>query len=221
MSKLITAVEMAREAGIPEKAFRTALRKANLSWHRHNEPWEVSRDSKEHADMRAVLATLTGTPAAQLTRSFATNPTSSRTRAQSDEHYIIDLCDQILGEKASRGHRFDYLRGDAVHGRLGRCLPVDAYYERLSLVVEYRERQHSETVGFFDRRSTVSDVGRGAQRTLYDQRRRDILPRHGIWLVELDYSDFAHDARKRLLRLAEDRAVIGQHLSALKPRRHP
>ena len=34
-------------------------------------------------------------------------------RENSDEHYIINLCDDVLGEKASRQHSFDFLRGDA------------------------------------------------------------------------------------------------------------
>lgn len=37
-------------------------------------------------------------------------------------------------------------------------LPVDAYYETLNLVVEYRERQHTESVPIMDRRSTISSV---------------------------------------------------------------
>ena len=116
-------------------------------------------------------------------------------RITSDESYIIDLCDVVLGLKASRQHRFDFLRGDA-----GTMLPVDAYYVKLNLVIEYREKQHSEEVKFFDRKKTVSGVNRGEQRRIYDQRRREVLPAHGIRLVELNYSDFAHSASKRLSR---------------------
>jgi len=38
---------------------------------------------------------------------------------------------------------------------------------------------------------------------IYDQRRRDVLPAHNIELVELSYSDFIHDKRKRLTRNKE------------------
>lgn len=207
MPELITAADMARAAKIDPKTFRAALRRANLRWHRHDDPWEVVKGGPKHADMQAVLATLTNGRAASIAKSSAHTAARPRGRAERDEHYVIDLCDQILGERASRGHRFDFLRGDAAPGRIGRCLPVDAYYERLSLVVEYRECQHSEAA-FFDRRATVSSVGRGEQRALYDQRRRDVLPRFGIRLVELDYSEFAHDGRKRLLRTLNDRAVV-------------
>jgi hypothetical protein len=130
-------------------------------------------------------------------------------RTESDESYILDLCDQILDCKAQRQHRFPFLRGDSGH-----ALPVDAYYPALSLVIEYCERQHTSSVPLFDRRLTVSGVTRGEQRTLYDARRRAILPRHGLRLVEFDYSEFAHTGRRKLLRVQEDRAVVRRKLSA-------
>lgn len=117
-----------------------------------------------------------------------------------DEHYVLALCDELLKATASRQHRFDFLRGDP--GKSGRCvrLPVDAYYEANSLVIEYRECQHSEPVAIMDRRMTVSGVTRGEQRRKYDQRRRDELPAHKMTLVELDYSMFKPGRNKRLLR---------------------
>lgn len=61
---------------------------------------------------------------------------------------------------------------------------------------------------------TVSGVDRGTQRVLYDQYRRDVLPKHGIELVELSYVDFAHDKTKRLCRRRlEDLAVVRQALA--------
>ena len=107
------------------------------------------------------------------------------TRKNSDESYVIDLCDESLGITAKRQHRFDFLRGDS-----GTCLPVDAYYPSLNLVVEYHERQHSESVPLFDKRMTVSGVTRGEQRRLYDLRREQVLPEHGIKLVVISYKDF-------------------------------
>ena len=67
-----------------------------------------------------------------------------------DEDYVIDLCDEVLGLKASRQHRFDFLTGDT-----GCKLPVDAYYEEKKLVVEYHEKQHTEDVPFFNRKKTA------------------------------------------------------------------
>jgi len=132
------------------------------------------------------------------------NPKENKTRQTSDESYIIDLCDEVLNLKGVRQHCFDFLRGDA-----GNRLPVDAWYPSLNLVIEYRERQHTETVKFFDKRQTVSGMGRGEQRKLYDQRRRDVLPQNNIKLIEIDYSDFEHTKGKKLVRnIEEDLGVI-------------
>lgn len=118
-------------------------------------------------------------------------------QSDSDENYVLDLCDEVLNRKGSRQHRFDFLVGDAGHK-----LPVDIYYSDLNLVIEYREYQHTNEVTFFDKPNvmTVSGVSRGEQRKLYDQRRRDVLPKHGIQLIEIDYSDFNFDGRKRILK---------------------
>lgn len=115
-----------------------------------------------------------------------------------DEDYVINLCDEIFEQTAKRQHRFDFLLGDT-----GAKLPVDAYYPVLNLVIEYRERQHTESVKFWNR-LTASGIPRDEQRARYDQRRREVLPQHGIRLVEISYSDFQYDRQKRLLRLAED-----------------
>ena len=126
-----------------------------------------------------------------------------------DEAYIINLCDHVIGIAAQRQHRFPFLTGDPGKRGICRSLPIDAYYPALCLAVEYRERQHSEAVPFMDRRPTISGCSRGEQRRRYDQRRRVVLPQHGIRLVELDYRMFAHDSRKRLRRGVEaDEAVI-------------
>lgn len=135
-------------------------------------------------------------------------PTANKLRTESDESYVIDLCDAVLQLKALRQHRFDFLVGDS-----GTRLPVDAYYPSLNLVVEFKEKQHTEEVKFFDKRQTVSGMGRGEQRKLYDQRRRDVLPKHGIKLIELDYSNFEHTSSKKLIRnREEDSKVIQQKL---------
>jgi hypothetical protein len=126
-----------------------------------------------------------------------------------DEPYVIDLCDRVLGRKALRQHRFDFLRGDTE-----RPLPVDAYYPDLSLVIEYRERQHFQAVTFWDRKPTISGVPRGQQRLMYDQRRRDVLPQHGITVVELCCIDFVCNGRKRLSRLcSKDEQVVRAKLA--------
>jgi hypothetical protein len=131
-----------------------------------------------------------------------------------DEHYVIDLCDIVLRSPAIRQHKFPFLVGDC--GKNGHCqrLPVDAYYEDLCLVIEYRERQHSEPVHIMDRRQTISGCSRGEQRKRYDQRRREVLPMNGITLIELDYAMFSHNnSSKRLIRdAADDEKIIRSKL---------
>jgi len=128
-----------------------------------------------------------------------------------DETYVLDICDEILGLTSSRQHRFSFLTGDS-----GRRLPVDAYYADIALVVEFHERQHYEDVTIFDKpdKMTCSGVSRREQRKLYDQRRRDILPQHGIELVVLSVRLFEQNRRKQLRRdRAEDEIVIRYELS--------
>ena len=106
-------------------------------------------------------------------------------RENSDEYYVINLCNEVLGRTALQQHKFDFLRGDS-----GKHLPVDAYYEDLNLVIEYCESQHTSSTPFFDRKMTVSGVSRGEQRKMYDERRRDVLPQNGIRIINIHYTDF-------------------------------
>lgn len=138
-----------------------------------------------------------------------------RGRAASDEHYVIDLCDDVLGVAALRQHRFPWLRGDP-SPTTGRqvALPVDAYWPDLNLVVEFYERQHHESVAFFDKpdRITVSGVHRGLQRALYDERRRQLIPEHGIELVVGTLDQFEHRRGKTIRNSAQDRQSIARLL---------
>lgn len=119
-----------------------------------------------------------------------------------DEHYIIDLCDKVLGLVSSRQHKFDFLLGDQNKKGISAKLPVDSFYQDLNLVIEYRERQHTESVNFFDKpnKITVSGVHRGEQRKIYDERRRTVLSKNKINLIEISYSDFDYDRQKRIVR---------------------
>lgn len=77
---------------------------------------------------------------------------------------------------------------------------MDAFYEELNLVIEYKERQHTESIPHFDKpdKKTISGVHRGLQRKIYDERRRQVLPKHKIKLIEISYSDFEHSNAKKL-----------------------
>lgn len=121
----------------------------------------------------------------KITKPVKEKNVSEHKRCDSDEYYVIGLCNEALKRTALQQHHFDFLRGDT-----GKRLPVDAYYEDLNLVVEYYERQHTESVALFDKKQTVSGVDRATQRKIYDNRRREELPKHGIKLVVISYSDF-------------------------------
>ncbi|MGD9508273.1 MAG: hypothetical protein AB7I59_11330 [Geminicoccaceae bacterium] len=207
-----TAAEMARLHGIDPKRFRAALRRAGLQWHSHNERWEVGIGSPERQDMERILAALAPVTTDAPTSEHPRTGSTSSARVSSDEGWIVDLCDAVLGKRAIRQHRFPFLLGDP--GASGRraLLPVDAFYPDIGLVIEYHERQHSQRVRWFDDRPTVSGLGRGEQRRRYDDYRRTLLPEHGYALVIFDYSEFEHTAAGRLLRTYRDREIITARL---------
>ncbi|MFF9279097.1 hypothetical protein [Streptomyces griseosporeus] len=126
-------------------------------------------------------------------------------RDESDEAYVVGLCNQVLGETALTQHTFDWLLGDPGTGGRRRKLPVDAYWPGHQLVVEYRELQHDRPVPHFDKpdRLTVSGVHRGEQRALYDARRDTEIPAHGLRLVVIRPGDLDADRRGRLRRNRE------------------
>ena len=126
-------------------------------------------------------------------------------RDESDEAYVVDLCNRLLGERALTQHKFDWLLGDPGAGGRRAKLPVDAYWPGHQLVVEYRELQHDQPMPHFDKpdRITVSGVHRGEQRALYDARRDAEIPAHGLRLVVIRPADLDGDGRGRLRRNRE------------------
>lgn len=140
------------------------------------------------------------------------------TRKDSDEYYVLNLCDEVLGKTGFRQHRFDFLLGDP--NAQGKCskLPVDIYYPDFNLVVEYKEQQHTKPNKHFDKPDlfTVSGVHRGEQRKIYDQRRRDVLPQHGIKVIEISYSDFEFNSKDKLVRnRAKDLEIVKRKLGKI------
>lgn len=152
------------------------------------------------------------------------NPESEKAlsqRAHSDETYVIDCCDKVLGLTANRQKRFDFLVGDLhKNGKTRTKLPVDAYYESLRLVIEYREIQHFEAVSHFDKphKKTISGVTRDEQRKKYDKLREELLPQHDINLVVIPYSDFSCDTQNKIIRNEENdieivRKALKEHIN--------
>lgn len=92
----------------------------------------------------SIAVSLKTTTSSSKATPILNGPNKKRQRQNSDEYYVIGLCNEVLGQTALQQHRFEFLRGDT-----GRKLPVDAYYEQLNLVVEYCETQHTEAAPFF------------------------------------------------------------------------
>ncbi len=85
---------------------------------------------------------------------------------------------------------------------------------RVDLVIEFREKQQEPTP-FFDKpdKMTISGVPRGQHRNLYDQRRRDVLLKRSITLLEISYKDFQYNSLKRIVRnKVKDIAVLRNKL---------
>lgn len=145
------------------------------------------------------------------------NTVALMARKDSDEFYVLDLCDTVIGTPGSRQHLFDWLLGDT-SPKTGRALrlPVDAYWPEHHLVVEFRERQHYEAVAHFDKpdRLTVSGVHRGEQRRIYDQRREELIPSHNIRLVIINTTDFVLAGKKIRRTPEKDLATVTALLNA-------
>lgn len=120
----------------------------------------------------------------------------------------------MLGQTGDRQAAFDWLRGDPSPARpRGSKLPVDGYWPDLGLVVEFHEEQHSRPSPLFDRRRTVSGVGRGEQRRIYDERKRTLIPQHGLRLVMIEKAAFVVRSRQIVRDRSED--IVNEEPPAL------
>lgn len=142
-------------------------------------------------------------------------------RSGSDEHYVLDLCDEVLGLPGRRQATFDWLRGDPSPARpLGKKLPVDSLWPDLALVVEFQEEQHTQPSPFFDRRHTVSGVGRREQRKIYDERKRILVPEHGLNLVVIEKRAFIVRSKRIVRDRDRDVALVQGLLREFGTRKH-
>ena len=119
-------------------------------------------------------------------------------RLNSDETYVIALCDKVLSLKADRHKRFDFLLGD---------LHKNAYYEELQLVVEYKEIQNFRPLAIRDEEDdeeNTNTVTREELRRIYDERRVKVLPKNGISMVIISYSDFVFNDKNKIIRMEEN-----------------
>lgn len=73
-------------------------------------------------------------------------------------------------------------------------------------------------MAFFDKPGihTVSGVSRGEQRALYDRRRQEVIPNHGLRLLVVRATQLACDRRGRLTYdRAADRAALQKLLAGV------
>ena len=122
-------------------------------------------------------------------------------RVESDEYYVLDICDEVLQENGIRQYTFPFLYGDT-----GKLLNVDIFYPKRNIVIEYREVQHYKETPFFDKpeKITVSGVPRNIQRKIYDRRREEILPQHGVEVVIIPYYELDSSKGGKLNRNREN-----------------
>jgi len=186
--------------GLPLRKVLRALDKANalvkiptvhVERRTENVYWYLVREGKAYAPKEQISA-------------VSKKEQGKQNIINSDEYYLVNLCDELLGQEASRKHTFDTLVGRLHKKGKGRTkLPLDAYYEDLKLVLEFFRKQTSE-----------DESERDAQRKFYDQRKKEVLEKKKIRLIEINYALFECDASGAIIRdKANDVAVLKKILS--------
>ncbi|MCL5130206.1 hypothetical protein [Algibacter sp. L4_22] len=135
---------------------------------------------------------------------------SKAQRENSDEFYILDLCDELLSEKSSRKHTFPFLLGDMhKRGKTRTKLSLPGFYKEANLVIEFAEKQN-EVDQDSDKLDvmTVSGITRSEQIKKYNKRRKDVLDKKDINLVEIDYSLFECDDKQSIIRSKDKDLLI-------------
>lgn len=121
----------------------------------------------------------------------------------SDEYYLVNLCDELLKQKASRKHTFHTLVGNLHKKGKGRTkLPLDAYYEDLKLVLE-----------FFDKNGTKDELddkeqARKAKIKYYDQLKKKAILNKKLRLIEINYALFECNEVNKLVRNTENDMLV-------------
>lgn len=144
------------------------------------------------------------------TQSYKSSNKTKRAKRQKDEHYVIDLLDEVLNEIAIRQKTFDFLLGDVNKKGFRKKLPVDAYYKKINLVIEFMEVQHDNPVAFFDKpgKITVSGVDRREQRNIYDLRKMVVIPAYGINFLRIHYNLFLCNRKNRIIRDKDENVKV-------------
>lgn len=130
-------------------------------------------------------------------------------RINSDEHYVLSLCERIIGRRSLREYAFDWLRADPDARGNRRKLPVDAYWPEHSVAAQYYAGPIIPDL------ATASD--RTLQRIAYDHRRRTELARYRIELVEISSEQLAHRGTKLVRDAEHDLTVLRPLIEAALP----
>jgi hypothetical protein len=137
------------------------------------------------ASFARKLASMAGPEDISGSTAVITPPAEAPVKALKDELYVLDLCDQLLGP-GERQKRFAWLLGDASLTTGKKTpLPLDGYWDSFRLAVEFQEKQHFESVPFWDQKITASGMTRGEQRKVYDQRKVEMTKEHEIQLLHI------------------------------------
>lgn len=113
----------------------------------------------------------------------------------SDEYYLVSLCDELLGERASRKHTFDTLVGNLHKRGKGRTkLPLDAYYKDLKLVLEFYEKPKDE--------ASLDEVAKARMEQIvyYNDLKKKAILKKELALIIIKYDSFNCDEDGRLIR---------------------
>ena len=137
----------------------------------------------------------------------------SSKRNDSDEKYVLDLFEELIGEKYYWQMKFETLLGDPGKRGRRRKLPVDGYFSNANLIVEYREKQHFQSVEIMDKRMTISGVPRGEQRKIYDFRKEKWASDNNVKFIIIKYNELAYQKNGKLKRDKNfDKVIINKIL---------
>lgn len=134
------------------------------------------------------------------------NPISKKKKSilnieNSDEFYLVNLCDELLEQKASRKHTFDTVVGNLHKRGKGRTkLPLDAYYKDLKLVIEFF-RKSDEVLDELEQ-ARITQIKR------YNEIKKKAILKKNLRLLAINYASFEHDETNKIIRNTEEDKLI-------------
>lgn len=164
-------------------------------------PWAIGEGDPERLKWSFVF--LEGSSLKELEEKMADEQTS-RFVELGDENYLLDLCDEILDQKALRQHKFNFL-GE------GRNLPFLGFYPNLNLALYYQKPPQSEVVTRLENINWISgrSLHREKEEEEFLQRCRELLSEKGIQHLEIHHSIFSYNKLKRMNRnLQKDKLTL-------------